>query len=152
MQIALAQLPALRRFDKHFVRQDGGLKTQYILPDPANRFQEIRRGMRMCGSQLIRRHTQRVRGKLHAVELGRVLQHGLQALRAHIGANPLDDFGRRHRRAKDLKRLLPPGFAHHVASGRKSGAQLTYRRLGIRLARIDSLDGKRHKGRSAFQG
>jgi hypothetical protein len=29
---------------------------------------------------------------------------------------------------------------------------LTYRRLGIRLARIDSLDGKRHKGRSAFQG
>ena len=63
------------------------------MADTANRLQEDRIGRGVGLGQLARTHPDSRGGQVDAVELLRVVQHGLQAAGAHVGPSPEPEFG-----------------------------------------------------------
>ncbi len=75
-----------------------------------------------------------------AVDPARVVEHGLEPARGHVGADPLDDLPRRERLAERRDRARLPLRADDVPLGTQLGAQRGDRPLGVVAGTVNSPD------------
>ena len=120
--------------------QNGPLKLQNVVANPAYRGEKLRISRRVRFSQLGLRNSDRLRRQLRLVQRPRILQHRRQAPAFHLAANPLHHLLRRQRLAKNLNRPPPPRLAHHISRRAQLLPQRSQLHRHVIPTSINSLD------------
>jgi hypothetical protein len=120
------------------------LKVKNAPADPPDRLEKLRLGRGVGRRQLGRRHAQLTSEEALAVELYRVLEHGLDAALAHVAADSLDHLGGGERLAEDLDGLLAARLADDVTVRRELRAKRGNALGRVRLPGVDTSDVNSH--------